>query len=160
MLVCLAASVVAAPSMLRIAANVITQDGVSGLFSGSSALLARAAAFNVAQLLTYDQSKLFVARMCGTKESEVTTHVLAACAAGLASTTVSNPFENVKTVMQMHGSDSGSTIHVIRQMCRSHGISSLFRGWLPLYLKVAPHTLCVFVALEQLRGIFGICGDT
>eukprot|EP01044_Picomonas_judraskeda_P014577 COSAG03_NODE_2335_length_2876_cov_1.830393_1_plen_211_part_00 len=40
------------PSMGKIAAEVVATDGVAGLFAGSSALMGRAASFNISQLLT------------------------------------------------------------------------------------------------------------
>ena len=45
------------PNIFTVAKDVIKVDGILGLFSGSTALLFRAASFNVGQLLTYDKCK-------------------------------------------------------------------------------------------------------
>lgn len=150
-----AASVGETPSMLRLMGRVCKKEGPLALFSGGSALMGRAAAFNLGQLLTYDECKWTVVRRTDFSESSPVTHVLAACGAGLAATTASAPFENVKTHMQMHPTGTGPVGTMI-SMVRNAGVTSLFRGWTPLYLKVAPHTLCVFVCLEQLRELFGV----
>lgn len=141
-----------APSILAVARKVVAQDGFRGLFAGSSALMGRAASFNIAQLLTYDECKYQAVLHLGLRPDSVVTHVVAASGAGLAATTASAPFENVKTYSQLHGKAPIS--HSIRSIYASAGIMGFFRGWTPLYLKIAPHSLIVFVTMEFLRNTY------
>ena len=143
---------IGAPSIAMVARQVVAQDGFRGLFSGSSALMGRAASFNIGQLLTYDECKYQAVSRLNTRPDSVVTHVIAASGAGLAATTASAPFENIKTYSQLHG--KAPITHSIRSIYSSSGIMGFFRGWTPLYLKIAPHTLIVFVTMEFLRNAY------
>jgi len=91
--------------------------------------------------------------------------------AGLVCTTASAPFENLKTVMQvakskgegpggstggLGGKNEETLTGAWRSILREGGARGLFRGWTPLYVRQAPHTLVVFVVLEQMRALLGV----
>ena len=38
----------------------------------------------------------------------------------------------------------------------NEGFRGLYKGWLPNWLRIGPHTIITFVVLEQLRRIAGI----
>ena len=58
-------------------------------------------------------------------------------------------------VMQMQ--PSSGFFGCVRYINSNHGgFRGFFRGWTPLYIKLAPHTVVVFVAMEQLRSILGL----
>lgn len=157
---------VGSPSMWRVARDAVQEGGVTGLFAGSTALITRAAAFNVAQLLTYDECKALCQRQLGLPPSHILVHVTGALGAGVLATTVSAPLENVKTIMQMSGggrhgtTGSGRAPPGLGRVClfmwQSGGVRVFFRGWMPLYAKTAPHTLVVFVVMEHMRNLLGI----
>ncbi len=142
------------PSMIQVMENIVSTTGFRGLFSGSTALLARAFWFNLAQLTTYDSCKTIAMDRFELGAEDVRTHVLASTGAGFVATTISSPFENIKTDMQLVRSRSVAS--VAEAMYQRGGIKHFFRGWLPLYLKVGPHTLIVFVTAEYLRQLFSL----
>ena len=75
---------------------------------------------------------------------------------GLVATTVSAPFDIVKTrAMNSTGVPVG-LITTFRNIIKNEGIPTLFRGWLPSYLRHGPHALICFPILEQLRHLFGL----
>ena len=142
----------ATPSMGQVTMKILrSKQGVQGLFSGSTALMGRAITFNVSQLLTYDEAKAQAVHVFQLPAESMLVHGAASMMAGLVATTASAPSENVKTVMQTSPGIS------IRDACtriyvqEAGGIGAFFRGWWPLYAKIAPHTLVVFVVLEQMR---------
>jgi len=139
------------PSMYSIAHKV----GIQGLFSGSSALLGRAASFNLAQLLTYDVCKHQAMNTFNIDGRHIGGHFVAALSAGLIATTVSTPFENIKTDMQIVDRNGGITA-VTRRMFRKGGIQIFYRGFVPLYWRCGSHTLVVFVVAEKIREICGL----
>jgi hypothetical protein len=151
----------AAPSMARVVATVVRREGPAGLFAGSAALMGRAATFNVAQLLTYDACKDKAVGVLGM--GGVCVHVAAALGAGLCATLASAPFENIKTLQQVGtggaggvGGNGGSVAALARHLYQQGGAGAFFRGFVPLYIKIAPHTMVVFCVTEQLRGV--LCG--
>ena len=153
----------AAPSMARVVATVVRREGPAGLFAGSAALMGRAATFNVAQLLTYDACKDKAVGVLGMGQERMPVHVAAALGAGLCATAASAPFENIKTLQQAGvggvggvGGNGGGVAALVRQMYQQGGVGAFFRGFVPLYIKIAPHTMVVFCVTEQLRGV--LCG--
>ena len=154
-------SYISTPSMSALCQQLVRESGMRGLFSGTSALLARAASFNVAQLLTYDVCKSKAMKTFQLDGSHVGGHVVAALGAGFVATTVSTPFENIKTCMQLE--KSGEMRTVARRMWTKGGSGSsgssirlFFRGFVPMYLRCGSHTLVVFVVAEKIRSFCGM----
>ena len=142
------------PSMGNVVMSIYATDGIRGLFAGSTALLARAFWFNLAQLTTYDYCKTSAMETLQLDSRHVVTHVVAAMSAGFVATTITAPLENIKTRTQLMGSKSMSS--VAKVMFRDGNFLVFFRGWTPLYVKIAPHTLVVFVTAEKLRLLFNL----
>ena len=88
--------------------------------------------------------------------------VPASAVAGFAATMASCPAENIKTVMQAKTSEAEagnprrSMVETVSWMARTNGVLSFWRGWVPLYVRLGPHTLLVFVLSEKLRGLFQV----
>lgn len=36
-------------------------------------------------------------------------------------------------------------------MAETEGFGSLFRGWMPAFVRLGPHTIVTFMVLEQLK---------
>ena len=68
-------SLASCPSMTSLAKQIIAAEGVGGLFAGSSALMGRAASFNISQLLTYDTAKSAAHLNLGLSPNSVGAHV-------------------------------------------------------------------------------------
>ena len=146
------------PSIISISSKMIKDGGVKSLFNGANALMLRAITFNLGQLLSYDISRKKASEMLNLSPDTFLTHLCASLVAGVAATTLSCPAENIKSIQQVAkaGMDTasfrGSVVHLLKEQ----GVIGFWNGWLPLYLKIAPHTCIVFVVLEQMRYSFGI----
>mmetsp|Transcript_9250 Transcript_9250/g.14666 ORF Transcript_9250/g.14666 Transcript_9250/m.14666 type:complete len:282 (+) Transcript_9250:52-897(+) len=147
------------PSMQRVVKEILASHGVRGLFAGTTALLGRTVTFNFGQLLTYDAARSRAARALGRSENSIQVHTAASLASGLVATTLSSPAEAVKTHMQA-GKKAGKTAMTMsstaKLMWKEGGVKIFFRGWTPLYAKIAPHTLAMFLIMEQARMILGV----
>lgn len=42
-------------------------------------------------------------------------------------------------------------IKMMKYMVQTEGFGSLFRGWMPAFVRLGPHTIVTFIALEQLK---------
>ena len=151
------------PALPAVIREVVALRGVVGLFTGVVPLLGRTVLFNISQLLTYDAAKERTMALLGTRGSDdPADHVLAAgpasMAAGFAATMASCPAENVKTVMQAETTQSTGRglAGTVAWITRTQGVAAFWRGWVPLYLKLGPHTLIVFVLSEKCRGMLGV----
>ena len=146
------------PTMLAVGRQVKAEGGIKALWSGSSALMGRAASFNIAQLLSYDAGKDFAIASLGKEPDHVATHVVAALFAGVFATAASAPFENIKTHAQAHRGTTSKYINqsIALNLFKAHGVRGFYRGSFSLYLKIAPHTAVVFLVLEQLRNALSL----
>jgi dicarboxylate transporter 10 len=72
---------------------------------------------------------------------------------GLVATTVCSPLDVVKTrIMNAHGKDDiRRPLKMMKYMVQHEGVGSLFRGWMPAFIRLGPHTIVTFIVLEQLK---------
>ncbi|KAL8641842.1 MAG: hypothetical protein Q9228_001413 [Teloschistes exilis] len=121
-------------SSLRSAASAIfRQEGLKGFFAGFGATAVRDAPYAGLYVLFYEQSKK---RLSGWKEDVRSTavgssvsinFVSGVMAAGLA-TAVTNPFDAVKTRLQLMPGRYANMVQATRRMVREEGVRSLFDG--------------------------------
>ena len=106
-------------------------------------------------------------------------HATCSLVTGLVATTVAAPFDLLKTRFVIHehiiyrrnliemkryrsmnsskGAPSiGSIFQSVYVIVEREGALTLFRGWLPAYLRLGPHALICFPILEQIRRVFGL----
>lgn len=94
---------------------------------------------------------------------DVWTHSLCAMFAGIISATTTAPIDLVKSrYMNQNFNYDGvgmvysSTIDCFRKTIRSEGIMGLYKGWIPQWLRIGPHTIVTFIVLEKLRWLAGV----
>jgi dicarboxylate transporter 10 len=111
-----------------------------------------------AQLGSYDQLKSMLLQTPYFKD-DIITHFASSLMAGLIATTASSPFDVVKTrVMNSSKSSSGpqykGTIDGLFRIAQSEGFIALFKGWVPSFTRLGPHTILTFVFLEKLKSFY------
>ncbi|KAI6177252.1 Cht-1 [Aphelenchoides bicaudatus] len=140
-------------------------NGIKGLWLGWVPNCQRAALLNMADLATYDRTKHWILDNTGMKDNW-STHVCASSCSSLAAATVSTPADVVKTrvmdqIRQMH--DSGGTakrlytgsFDCLKQIIQKEGVSALYRGFLPTYIRMLPWSLTFWVSFEKIRQLTG-----
>ncbi|KAG0379611.1 Mitochondrial dicarboxylate transporter [Mortierella sp. AD032] len=86
-------------------------------------------------------------------KDNLATHFASSLLAGLVATTVCAPLDVLKTrIMNSSGSNTSST-QMFFHIVKSEGPAALFKGWLPAFLRLGPHTIVTFIVLEQLKVI-------
>ena len=72
----------------------------------------------------------------------------------MVATTACSPLDIIKTrIMNTHFNDS-SVKHPWRMMIHmveNEGVTSLFKGWVPAFVRLGPHTIVTFLVIEQLK---------
>lgn len=124
-------------SLLGAGRDIVRTEGLRGLFAGFGATAARDAPYAGLYVLFYEQLKRQLALMATQSSNDGTTgtgvssssinFVSGAAAAGIA-TAVTNPFDAVKTRVQLMPAKYGNMMHATRLMLRENGIRSLFGG--------------------------------
>lgn len=112
--------------------DIVRTEGMRGLFSGFGATAARDAPYAGLYVLLYEQLKRRFASVSApngdvpTASSSIN-FVSGGLAAGLA-TTITNPFDAVKTRLQLMPGKYGNMLRAVSLMVREDGMRSLFGG--------------------------------
>jgi solute carrier family 25 oxoglutarate transporter 11 len=138
--------------------RITREEGVITLWRGCGPTVLRAIVVNAAQLATYSQAKQF---LLSTRyfSDNISCHFCASMISGLVTTASSLPFDIAKTRIQNMRTINGipeykGILDVWVSAIRKEGFTSLWKGFLPYYLRVGPHTVLCFVFLEQLRSLY------
>ncbi|KAI7834918.1 putative mitochondrial inner membrane oxaloacetate transporter [Kickxella alabastrina] len=138
------------------------EGGLRGLYRGMDASMMRAGAGSSVQLATYDQCKDYIADKLahrGLNHDSMMTHFLASMVTGFFVCTVMNPFDVVSTRMYNQKAavgGHGGALYKNPMQCfyktvKAEGFFSLYKGFLAHYLRLGPHTILMFVFVEQIK---------
>lgn len=136
------------------------EGGIGGLYRGWIATSARAAFLTSAQLGSYDSIKHnLLIDFCGFEEG-LPLHFAAAMTAGLITTTVTNPFDVVKTryMSAVSVTEFSSVFDCAAKILRNEGFRAFMKGWVPSYWRIGPHTIISFILIEKIRLYFNFEG--
>ena len=134
--------------------RMIREEGVVSLFRGVWPNSARAMLMTASQLASYDGFKqALLDSKLGFKD-DLRTHFTASLAAGFVATTVCSPVDVIKTrVMSAHEHGQG-VMKLLGEIYRQEGLRWCFRGWVPSFIRLGPHTIATFLFLEQHKKLY------
>jgi dicarboxylate transporter 10 len=138
----------AVDGMLRIT----REEGWRALFRGVWPNSFRAALMTASQLASYDGFKsllLHKARMA----DDLQTHFVASVAAGFVATTVCSPVDVLKTRLMSAKHQEGLWA-LLKGVWHREGFAWVFKGWVPSFVRLGPHTVVTFLALEQHKKFY------
>ncbi|KZF20030.1 mitochondrial carrier [Xylona heveae TC161] len=123
------------------------EEGLASLFRGVGANSARAVLMTASQLASYDGFKRSL--LANTPlEDNLTTHFTASFLAGFVATTICSPVDVIKTRV-MSAKETKGLGHLLADIYRHEGITWMFRGWVPSFMRLGPHTIATFLFLEE-----------
>jgi len=132
--------------------RMVREEGVSSLFRGVGANSARAVLMTSSQLASYDIIKQFYMTRLGMGDN-ITTHFGASLSAGFVATTVCSPVDVVKTRI-MSGAGKKSITEILRAATQHEGYLWVFRGWVPSFIRLGPHTIFTMIFFEQHKKLY------
>ncbi|KAL3272878.1 hypothetical protein HHI36_014337 [Cryptolaemus montrouzieri] len=134
--------------------RVYKDEGVTRLWSGASTATGRAIFMTIGQLSFYDQVKKILIDSPYFEDNSLT-HFVSSLTAGAVATTLTQPLDVLKTrAMNAKPGEFKSQWELIRYTARL-GPMGFFKGYIPAFVRLAPHTILLFLFLEQLRINFG-----
>ena len=142
--------------------HIIRHEGFKGLYKGVGPTTQRAAILTATQTSSYDHVKHWMLNRRIFKGEGPALHFASAVVAGLACATTTAPVDLLKTRVMTQKVLPGepllyrSTFDACVKVIRSEGVIALYKGWLPQWLRIGPHTLVSFLVYEQLRRLAGI----
>lgn len=134
--------------------QVIRKEGALTLFNGVSMTATRAAFMTFGQLAFYDKFKLLLLAT-GKFEDKPLTHMIASASAAGVATCITQPFDVMKTRLMNAPPGKYSGLVSCGLDIAVTGPLSFFKGLVPAFIRLAPHTILTFVFLEQLIQYFG-----
>ncbi|KAK8843934.1 hypothetical protein IAR55_006726 [Kwoniella newhampshirensis] len=141
------------PSALHGVYRIVKEEGASRLFRGAGVTCLRSVMMNAAQLSCYDIIK---EALLGTGyfTDTIPTHLLTSVMGGTIAVTLVAPVDVMKSRIQSSTATGVTSMEIITSSLGKEGVSVLFRGWLPAWLRMTPTTALTFAFFEQLKKVF------
>ena len=133
--------------------QIVRTEGLSSLFRGVWPNSTRAVLMTASQLASYDTFKRLCIEKVGMSDNK-TTHFMASFLAGFVATTVCSPVDVIKTRIMSASEKTGGILSLLRNIYRKEGASWMFRGWLPSFIRLGPHTIATFLFLEEHKRLY------
>mmetsp|Transcript_28052 Transcript_28052/g.37943 ORF Transcript_28052/g.37943 Transcript_28052/m.37943 type:complete len:301 (+) Transcript_28052:211-1113(+) len=125
-----------------------SMEGLASFSKGLFPHILRGAAVTASQIGIYDDTKQRLKQYMDLKDG-IPLRFSASMVAGVVTTTVSSPFDVIKTrAMTQMG---GTVFSASSALLREEGPKGFFKGWMANYTRLGPHTVIVFVVYEQIR---------
>jgi dicarboxylate transporter 10 len=128
------------------------EEGWRGFFRGVWPNCVRAGLMTSCQLASYDAFKTLLLDKLGLKDV-ASTQLVASTMASLVATTLCSPVDVIKTKV-MSASSQTSVLRALKEMYQAEGITWLFRGWLPSFIRLGPQTVATLLFLEQHKRVY------
>ncbi|XP_028903575.1 mitochondrial uncoupling protein 2 [Ornithorhynchus anatinus] len=131
--------------------TIAREEGLRGLWKGTSPNVARNAIVNCAELVTYDLIKDALLRG-GLMADDLPCHLTSAFGAGFCTTVIASPVDVVKTrYMNSASGQYGGAVHCALTMLRKEGPRAFYKGFMPSFLRLGSWNVVMFVTYEQLK---------
>lgn len=136
--------------------RIVKEEGITSCWNGAGPTILRAMALNVAMLVTYDEAKERLTKRFGKghdKQILFAASMLSAC----ATSTISLPFDNIKTKLQkMKRAPDGTfpytgIMDCVMKTAAREGVTGFWAGLPTYYFRVGPHAIITLVSAEFLR---------
>jgi solute carrier family 25 (mitochondrial dicarboxylate transporter), member 10 len=132
--------------------RMMREEGWQSLFRGVWPNSMRAVLMTASQLASYDGFKRALLTHAGMQDN-LATHFTASFLAGFVATTICSPVDVIKTRI-MSASDSNGIVRLLADIYRTEGFGWMFRGWVPSFIRLGPHTIATFLFLEQHKKMY------
>ncbi|TPX38374.1 hypothetical protein SmJEL517_g00193 [Synchytrium microbalum] len=133
--------------------RIAKDEGPLGLFRGIGPNVTRGVLMTASQVATYDAIKQGLLATPYFKEN-IVTHFTASTLAGLIATTVTSPIDVIKTrVMSGKPGLYKSTADAFVKIVKNEGPMALFKGWVPAFARLGPHTIVTFIIYEKIKDL-------
>ncbi|XP_029107124.1 mitochondrial uncoupling protein 2-like [Scleropages formosus] len=131
--------------------TIAREEGVRGLWKGTSPNIARNAIVNCTELVTYDIIKDALLRMTPMTD-DLPCHFTSAFGAGFCTTVIASPVDVVKTrYMNSACGQYSSAFNCAVAMLIKEGPFAFYKGFMPSFLRLGSWNVVMFVTYEQLK---------
>ena len=150
------------PSTFHAFIYIYRSEGIRGLWRGVGPTVQRAMVLTASQTSSYDHTKHTILNW-GILNEGLPLHILSSITAGFVCATCTSPIDVIKTrIMNQEVSNVGgnkvykSVLDCLLKTLKSEGLSGLYKGFIPNWMRLGPHTIICFLIFERLRITFNI----
>ncbi|KAI4561081.1 hypothetical protein MJG53_021138 [Ovis ammon polii x Ovis aries] len=143
-------------------AKILAEGGIRGLWAGWVPNIQRAALVNMGDLTTYDTVKHYLV-LNTPLEDNIVTHGLSSLCSGLVASILGTPADVIKSrIMNQPRDKQGrgllykSSTDCLIQAVQGEGFLSLYKGFLPSWLRMTPWSLVFWLTYEKIREMSGV----
>ncbi|XP_025746517.1 mitochondrial uncoupling protein 4 isoform X1 [Callorhinus ursinus] len=143
-------------------AKILSEGGIRGLWAGWVPNIQRAALVNMGDLTTYDTVKHYLV-LNTPLEDNIMTHGLSSLCSGLVASILATPADVIKSrIMNQPRDKQGrgllykSSTDCLIQAVQGEGFMSLYKGFLPSWLRMTPWSLVFWLTYEKIREMSGV----
>jgi len=130
--------------------RIVKSEGVTGMFKGTQMACARGMLVTIGHIAFYDEIKFQLIASTYFKDN-LTTHFTSSISAAVTATAITMPLDVLKTRLMNAKPGQYSGIVDCAKDIAKNGPSGFFKGFTPAFVRMAPHTVLLFVFLEQLK---------
>ena len=141
-------------SIYKTIQSIIKKNGFIGLWKGATPNIARAILVNLGELATYDHSKKFIKNKTGLSDSPLI-HFSSSICSGFAAATCCTPADVIKSRLMKTNSEYKGIIDCFTKTIKNEGLLALYKGFIPVWLRLAPWQIIFWTSYEQLRKLNG-----
>ena len=141
--------------------DIFSNEGILGMWRGVGPTVLRAAILTASQIPSYDHCKCILLRNDFMEEG-FKLHVLASVTAGLITAFITSPVDVVKTrimnenIVRNRHLVYTSTYSCFVKILRTEGLLGFYKGLVPNWVRIGPHTTISFLIFERLRNRVGL----
>lgn len=131
--------------------RIARKDGAAALMNGWHVNICRAMAMTAGQLASYD---FFKKHLLATPyfHNNVTTHFVSSFLSGFVATVICSPIDVTKTrVMNSEPGQYKGPIDCAVQIAKNEGPRGFYKGFMPSWIRLGPHTILTFLVMEQIK---------
>ncbi|KAH8420829.1 hypothetical protein KR222_006122 [Zaprionus bogoriensis] len=133
--------------------RVCREEGWMSLYNGATMTALRGAVMTVGQIACYEQAKDILVSFGFPQR--MYTYILASTLSAISATALSQPIDVIKTRrMNARPGEYANLLDVIMRTILE-GPQAFFKGSIPAFARLGPHTVLLFLSLEYLRTHFG-----
>lgn len=148
-------------SLGSLVTNMYNSQGVNGFYRGLQVNILRACILNATKMGCYDLSKGYVADSFGWSRKDPRTVFTSSFIAGLFMTITVAPSDMIRTKLMNQPTDAklyDGFVDCAMKTVKEGGVTSLWRGFVPIWARFAPQATLQLLTLEALYEAFGFKG--
>tara|TARA_B100001559_G_scaffold121910_1_gene102592 strand:+ start:81 stop:920 length:840 start_codon:yes stop_codon:yes gene_type:complete len=137
--------------------SIIDENGVKGLWKGATPNISRAVLVNLGELATYDHSKKFIKKTTHLPDG-LLIHFCSSICSGFAAAICCTPADVIKSRLMKTNSEYKGILDCFTKTVKNEGFRALYKGFIPVWLRLAPWQIIFWTSYEQLRKLNGVKG--